>query len=444
MSTHGGGYDLMLQFEEDLLNDILARALDDPLTLAAQSPRVVPRQVGFPAPPPNAKTMLWWEQPAFSLAGGASDQVTVAMPIHGGAQAGHSIYTVDGVVEVERGVRLRQTAAGVPYLALSEPAPWNLRLDHLRLQHGKTPMNAAAALPGIGGTLIGALSVAMGALARVPFSYVTEAPRLAFPVEQTPAPETPHAGRPVLRLGSSALQTLRAPDVQGLALGFMFAGSSGASATPGPMTPALPPREGHSAKPGWLAALTGGTPPNMALTFSAHGITAACAQMSEAGALAGETTLAGGAVARWRWRELSVAFQPDATLLSGQFELDGDAVSARASLRCRLEPATGGLIVEPVTVQAHDAGAYGQAEIVAIIADSWKSLVLRLLRATPKQNANRYAPDALTQRLWLPETRITVETQAAALNILDGEMTLLYAVPQSLRGIARQVLSKIS
>lgn len=445
MSTHSGGYDLMLQFEEDLLNDILARALDDPLTLAAQSPRVVPRQVGFPAPPPNAKTMLWWEQPAFSLASdGPADQVTVAMPIHGGAQAGHSIYTVDGVVEVERGVRLRQTAAGVPYLALSEPAPWNLRLGHLRLQHGKTPVDAAAALPGIGGSLIGALSVAMRALARVPFSYVTEAPRLAFAVEQAPAPERMDAGRPALRLGSSALQTLRAPDVQGLALGFMLAGSAGSSATPGPMTSALPPREGHGVKPGWLAALTGGTPPNMALTFSAHGVTAAFARMSEAGSLAGETTIAGGAVARWRWRELGVAFQPDTTLLSGQFELDGVAVSARASLRSRLDPATGGLIVEPVSVQARDAGAYGQAEIVAIIADSWKSLALRLLRAAPKQNANRYAPDALAQRLWLPETRITVETQAAALNILDGEMTLLYAVPQSLRGIARQVLSKIS
>ncbi|HKV83178.1 MAG TPA: hypothetical protein VJN88_01385 [Ktedonobacterales bacterium] len=441
MSTHSGGYDLMLQFEEDLLNDILARALDDPLTLAAQSPRVVPRQVGFPAPPPNAKTMLWWEQPAFTVASGGADQVTVAMPIHGGAQVGHSIYTVDGVVEVERGARLRRTSAGVPYLALSEPSPWNLRLGHLRVQHGKTPVDPASVLPGIGGNLIGALTVATQALARVPFSYVTEAPRLAFPVEQPSAPERPNASRPVLRLGSGALQTLRTPDVQALALGFTLAGSS---ATPGPMATALPPRAGHGAKPGWLAALTGGTTPNMALTFSAHGITAAFAQMSDAGPLAGEAVTSGGATARWRWRTLSVAFQPDATLLSGQFELDGAAVSARATLRCRLNQTTGGLIVEPVSVQASDPGAYGQAEIVAIIAESWKSLLLRLLRAAPRQDANRYAPDALTQRLWLPETRITVETQAAALTVLEGEMTLLYAVPQSLRGIARQVLSKIS
>ena len=440
MSTHSGGYDLMLQFEEDLLNDILARVLDDPLTLAAQSSRVVPRQVGFPAPPPNAKSMLWWEQPAFSVAGAAPDNVTVAVPIHGGAQHGQSIYTVDGVIEVERPVRLRQTSAGAPYLALSEPAPWNLRLDHLHMSHGQTPVAPASALPAVSGYLVGALSIALRALARAPFSYVPAAPRLSLSSTERQARGNPGGAHHLLRLGSGSVQALRSTDVQGLALGFAFAGSS---ATPGQMTPVLPPREGHGPAPAWLAALTGGVPPNMAITISARGMTTAFAQMRETGMLAGETTGVGGASARWQWQELSVTLQSGAVALTGQFALDGVTLAVRATLRCVLDTA-GRLRVETLSVQGEAEGSPDKDTLAAIIAGSWKTLLLRLLRAAPRQGVvDRYAPDALAQRFWIPETQVTVEAQAAALSIEDGEMTALYGVPQSLRGIARQVLSKI-
>lgn len=440
MSTSSGGYDLMLQFEEDLLNDILARALDDPLTLAAQSPRVVPRQVGFPAPPPNAKTMLWWEQPAFTVAQGAPERIDIAVPIHGGAQHGNSIYSVQGVAQVERPVRLRQTASGAPYLALSEPAPWSLRLDHLQFAHGQTPVASTAALPQVGGYLIGALSVALQALARVPFSYVPAAPRLAFPPRQGEAPARPDPTPHVLRLGSAAVQSLGADGGRGLALGFTFAGSP---APDGQMTPVLPSREGHGASPGWLSALTGGAAPNLALTFSARGMTAAFAQLRETGMLAGETTGPDGARVGWQWRELSIALQPGMALLSGVFALAGATHAIQASVRSALDTA-GKLRAEPIAVHGSTISSNEERALAYAVADSWKTLLLRLLRAGPPQGSpDRFAPDALAQRLWLPETQITVETQAAALTIDDGELTALYGVPQSLAGIARQVLSKI-
>lgn len=438
MSTHSGGYDLMLQFEEDLLSDILARALDDPLTLAAQSPRLVPRQVGFPAPPPNAKTMLWWEQPAFTLAGGAPESVTVAMPVHGGAQHGYSIYTVDGVVEAERAVRLRQSPDGAPYLALSEPAPWNLRLDHLRFSHGNAPVASAVALPNVSGYLVGALSLALQALARAPFSYVPAAPRMAFVSGQAPAAD-PGATRHLLRLSVGSVQGLRDKDVNGLAIGFMVSGSPGA---PGRMTTVLPPRQGHGPIPQWLSALTGGAPPNMALTLSATGLTTAFAQQRETGMLAGEAATPDGGRSRWEWRTLAVELQPGEALLTGEFALDGAAHSVRGVVRCALDTA-GRLRVEPISVQG-GADATSERLLAYAIADSWKTLLLRLLRAAPAQGAeDRLAPDALAQRLSLPETRVTVATQAAALIVKEGEMTALYGVPQSVVGVAKHVLSKI-
>lgn len=441
MSTSSGGYDLMLQFEEDLLNDILARALDDPLTLAAQSPRLVPRQVGFPAPPPNAKTMLWWEQPAFSVARDAPERVDIAVPIHGGAQHGHSIYSVEGVVEVERPVRLRQTPAGAPYLALSEPSPWNLRLDHLHFAHGHTPAAPAAVLPQVGGYLVGALSVALQALARVPFSYVPAAPRLAFPPRQSDAPAVPDPTPHILRLGSGVVQPLGSDGTRGLALGFTLAGSP---APTGQMTPVLPPREGHGASPGWLSALTGGAAPNLALTFSARGLTAAFAQLRETGLLAGETTGPGGAHVGWQWHDVGVTLQPGVALLRGTFALAGESHPVQASVRCALDTA-GRLRAEPIAVEGSAGSPDEQRALAYAVSDSWKTLLLRLLRAAPRSNTpDRIAPDALAQRLWLPETQITVETQAAALTIEDGELTALYGVPQSLVGIARQVVSKIS
>lgn len=444
MSTASGGYDLMLQFEEDLLNDILARALDDPLTLAAQSPRLVPRQVGFPAAPPNAKTMLWWEQPAFTVAEGALERVSVLLPIHGGAQHGHSIYSVQGVVAVERPVRLRQTSAGAPYLALSEPAPWGLRLQHLHFSHGQTPVDPAAALPQVGGYLVGALSVALQALARVPFSYAPAAPRLAFPVSQQGAPSSAEPAPHLLRLGSGAVQTLVSSGVQGLALGFTLAGSPSPAPTPaGQMTPVLPAREGHGASPAWLSALTGGAVPNLALTFSARGLTAAFAQVRETGMLTGETTGGDGARTGWRWQELSVALQPGVALLTGSFALAGAMRSVQASVRCALDTA-GRLRAEPIAVHGGASSPAEERALEYAVADSWKTLLLRLLRAAPRHgSADRFAPDALAQRLWLPETRITVETQAAALLIGEGELTALYGVPQSLVGVARNALSKI-
>lgn len=440
MSTSSGGYDLMLQFEEDLLNDILARALDDPLTLAAQSPRLVPRQVGFPAPPPNAKTMLWWEQPAFTVAAGAPERVNISVPIHGGAQHGHSIYSVQGVVQVERPVRLRQTTAGVPFLALSEPAPWSLRLEHLHFSHGQTPVAPTAVLPQVGGYLTGALSVALQALARVPFSYAPIAPSLAFTSSRQDAPVGASRAAHVLRLGAGAVQPLGANGVQGLALGFTIAGSP---APTGQMTPVLPPREGHGHTPSWLSALTGGSPPNLALTFSARGLTAAFSQMRETGMLAGETVGPDGAQVSWQWQELTVALQPGVALLAGSFARAGVTHSIQASVRCALDP-TGRLRAEPIAIQGGAGGPDEERALAYAVTESWKTLLLRLLRAAPRQGvADRFAPDALAQRLWLPETNITVETQAAAFSIGDGELTALYGVPQSLVGVARQVLSKI-
>src|SRR5262249_62133456 len=92
------------------------------------------------------------------------------------------------------------------------------------------------------------------------------------------------------------------------------------------------------------------------------------------------------------------------------------------------------------------AGAAAEPLIGGAITASWKALLLRVLRARPAQLGarDRHPPEVLVQRFLLPETSIAVEVAAAALLLSEGELTVLYAVPQSLEHIVGQVISQIS
>src|SRR5215813_15172457 len=103
-----GSYDVLLQFQPDVLNELIARVLDDPLTTALQSPFFVPKQLAFPPPPQQPKVLLWWEQPSFSVEdrGSTTPSVAVTVPVHGGVQVQSSIYSVEGEVQIGRPARL--------------------------------------------------------------------------------------------------------------------------------------------------------------------------------------------------------------------------------------------------------------------------------------------------------------------------------------------------
>src|SRR5262249_49695571 len=192
MMPHTGDYDVMLQFEQDLLNDILARVLDDPLTLALGSPRVLQRRLAYPMLPPNARVLLWWDQPAYMLEGSSTPEaVIVSLPVHGGIRQQQTIYSVDGVVQVSRPVQVSTDAAGTIYLALQSAHLAQINLAHLRFHRAKAPQPTHAVLVGAQADLVAALLLLLPQLATVPVSYAIGSLALPLATAQpapTPAP----------------------------------------------------------------------------------------------------------------------------------------------------------------------------------------------------------------------------------------------------------------
>jgi hypothetical protein len=441
-----GGYDVMLQFQPDVMNDVLVRVLDDPLTVVLQSSLFLPKQITFPLPPQQCQTMIWWEQPAYAIEdGGAPNVVTVSVPVHGGVQAHNAIYTLDGEVRVGRQARIAFDTAGTPYLALDDPHAGSLDLQRLRFSYAGTPEPSHTVLSGGGAYLASAFLVLLRTLAKVPFSYMMDSPRLRHPSQlsdSTGAPPPPYT----LALRSVEAHILKARGTAVVSIGMSL---TGATCDPTAMASAFPQSSGPNALQRAMSGFLRAGAPNAALTLTASGLSYLFNQLRPLGALEGvyreapSPRAAPAQEIRWRWDTLTVRFQPGITSLSGNFIINGIANAIQADLTCSLD-ASGRLRVAARGVRI-GTGAPADAVMTNTVVASWKTLLLRLVRAGPKPGErDHHDADVPVQRFVVPETQISVEAPAHTLLIEDGTLTLAYAVPRSSASKLGQLINRFS
>jgi hypothetical protein len=442
-----GGYDVMLQFQPDVMNDVLMRVLDDPLTVVLQSPLFLPKRITFPLPPQQCQTMIWWEQPTYAIEdGGTPDVVTVSVPVHGGVQAHNAIYTIDGEVRVGRQARIAFDTAGAPYLTLDDPQAGSLDLQRLRFSYAGTPEPSHTVLSGGGAYLASAFLVLLRTLAKVPFTYIMDAPRLRYPSQlsgSTGAPLPPYA----LALRSVGTRILKARGAAVVSIGMSL---TGATCDPSAMASAFPQSSGPNALQRAMSGFLRAGAPNAALTLTASGLSYLFDQLRPLGALEGVYREAPSQRAaptqeiRWRWDTLSVRLQPGITSLSGNFIVGGMANVIQADLTCSLD-ASGRLQVAARGVRIGGTSAPADAYTTGIVVASWKTLLLRLVRAGPKpEERDHHDADVPVQRFVVPETQISIEVPAHTLLIEDGSLTLAYAVPRSSLSMLGQVINRFS
>jgi len=95
-----GGFEVMLQFKQDILNDILVRVLNESLisNLSLKSP--ISRLIDEPVPPTQVK--VWWDKPELEL--DDDDSISLSVEVTGGARqlVTERNLSVEGSVSITR------------------------------------------------------------------------------------------------------------------------------------------------------------------------------------------------------------------------------------------------------------------------------------------------------------------------------------------------------
>src|SRR6266702_3297611 len=113
--------DVMLQFKQDIINDILVRVLNESLITNLHLKSPLSRRIDEPLPPTQIK--VWWDKPELEL--GDDDSISLSVEVTGGARqlaTGRNL-EVDGSVSITRKALLATDELGVLYLSLALMIP---------------------------------------------------------------------------------------------------------------------------------------------------------------------------------------------------------------------------------------------------------------------------------------------------------------------------------
>jgi hypothetical protein len=119
-----GGFDVMLQFKQDIINDILVRVLNESLITNLHLKSPLSRLIDEPLPPTQVK--VWWDKPELEL--DDDDSINLSVEVTGGARqlATERNLEVDGSVSITRKALLATDEMGAPCLSLETPQPRDL------------------------------------------------------------------------------------------------------------------------------------------------------------------------------------------------------------------------------------------------------------------------------------------------------------------------------
>src|SRR6266568_2168642 len=128
-----GGFEVMLQFKQDILNDILVRVLNESLisNLSLKSP--ISRLIDEPVPPTQVK--VWWDKPELEL--DDDDSISLSVEVTGGARqlVTERNLSVEGSVSITRKALLATDEIGALSLSLESPQPFDLQMHKLKVTY---------------------------------------------------------------------------------------------------------------------------------------------------------------------------------------------------------------------------------------------------------------------------------------------------------------------
>lgn len=397
------GFDLMLQFAEEVVNDLACRQLGDHLSPDRHPPAFLPRNILKNESESQLSYMLEWGFPRLAFEG---DLLATEVLLSGSVRspALNQNLSITASAKVQTPVQMASDDAGAPYVVAASGSDEALELDDVRLDYvqAEAPKPSSIIDPGtVAGLLSPSLAPALlDRLTQVRLSYALESLpiRLSRPTEHwTHQREQPEL---VFAASEASARLISGREGKALALGVALAGG----------------RMGNSTRMSLAIPKTPAS--NIALILSNAGMNRLFAQLEAAGRLCGVASLpASGQPVAWAWEGLTCAFEEGIAAVAGRFTAGALVDDVRLLLTCSLDQRRE-LKLTPV-------GGLLNPVLNNLATEAFHTLLERLFRTA---GAHAGEP-GMWQRFIVPHTHVKVEAPAVAMIFGAGKLTLLYQVP---------------
>lgn len=411
--TNTGGFDIMLQYKQEIVNDIFVRVLNESLVTNLYLKSPISRLIDEPLPPTQVKA--WWDNPELEL--DDDDSISLSVDVTGGARQllTQRNLEVDGSVSMTRKTSLAIDDAGELYIHLESPKLLDLKMSKLKVTYpGSTWSPLLSAIdPTRETTILRPLltKTLMEPLSQLPLSYKVKSLPLHFPVSDTSISRLPSftLSEWNIPVTTASVRVLKTKQVDAVAMGLSLTNNR---CDPTYMTTALPKKAKS----------------NAALTLTSMGMNNIIEQLRRRGTLKGviPSSSPGVAPVNWQWEVLSVNFHEDYISLTGNLRRNATSTHVTADLECSLDR-DGSLVIIQRSTNTDTLTA-------KTVVDSWYEVLRMILwaRAKDKQDGKNEDWYKLYQCFSIAGTQIEVETPAEDIIIEEGIFTVLYRVPKAM------------
>ena len=408
-----GGFDVMLQFKQDIINDILVRVLNELLITNLHLKSPLSRLIDEPVPPTQVK--VWWDKPELEL--DDADSISLSVEVTGGARqlVTERNLSVDGSVSITRKALVATDEKGAPFLSLESPQPFDLHMSKLKVTYegSKWPELLSRIDPTRETTVLRPLltMALMIPLSQLPLSYNVES--LPLRILAPNSSSTPSEWN--IPVTTAMMRVLKQADAVAMGLSW-----TGTRCDHTQMTTAFP-EEVNS---------------NAALTLTSRGINNIIGQLRRRGALKGVITSSSKETpVNWQWEVLTIQCHQGYISLTGDFRRNAIPIRVIADLKCSLDR-SGSLTITPLATNT-------DAPTTETIVSSLYEVLQMILRTRARYARDDDSEDwaRLFQCFVIPGTQMEVEAPASDILIEEGTFTLLYDVPRTLKGFQAEVPS---
>jgi hypothetical protein len=411
--TNTGGFDVMLQFTQEVVHDIFVRVLNESLVTNLHLKSPISRLIDEPLPPTQVKA--WWDKPELEL--DDDDSISLSVDVTGGARQllTQRNLEVDGSVSIKRKALLATDEMGELYIHLEAPKLLDLHMSKLKVTYpGSTwPPLLSAIDPTRETTVLRPLltKTLLEPLSQLPLSYKVKSLPLRFPVSDTFNSRTPTtmSSEWHIPVTMASVHIVKTKQADAVAIGLSLTNNR---CDPQQMTIAFP-KEAKS---------------NAALTLPSMGMNNIIGQLQRRGVLEGviPSASSGEAPVNWQWEVLSVHCHEGYISLTGNFRRNTTLTHVTADLECSLD--RDGTLV--IVLRSTNTDTLTTKTVV----DSWYEVLRMILRARAKDQQDDKNEDwhKLYQCFTIVGTQIEVETPAEDIIIEEGSFTVLYHVPQTM------------
>ncbi len=406
-----GGFDVMLQFKQDIINDILVRVLNESLITNLHLKSPLSRRIDEPLPPTQVK--VWWDKPELEL--GDGDNISLSVEVTGGARqlATERNLEVDGSVSITRKAQLATDEMGVPYLSLEPPQPLDLHMSKLKVTYPGSPWPPLLSRidPTRETTILRPLltMALMIPLLQLPLSYNVK----SLPLRILAPNSSPTPSEWSIPITTAMIRVLK--EAEAIAMGLSLTETYGDHTQ---MTTAFPEEMNR----------------NATLTLTSRGINNILGQLRRRGTLKGVIPSSSKeAPVNWQWEVLTIQCHKGYISLTGNFRRNAIPIRVIADLTCSLDH-NGSLKIAPLAINT-------DAPTSETIVSSLYEVLRMILRARAKNARDDRSEEwsKLLQCFTIPGTQIEVEAPACDMLLEEGTCTLLYDVPQTLKGFQAEV-----